>query len=77
MQKIVFFLTFFGFLLFFCPRMSLFVHFFDLFEGGVRVDLGGTQASMSEQSLYRSYVCPVIQHRGGKRMTKYVRGVFL
>ena len=53
--------------------MGLIIHFFQLFECGVRIDLGCLEVGMSEQIFHTFQVGSVVEHGRGEGMAQHVR----
>ena len=53
------------------------INSFQLFEGGMGIDLGGRQAFMPQQLLHTLQSCLIVEHRRGECMPQHVRRVLL
>ena len=57
--------------------MGLTVGLLDLLKGGMSINLGGREAGVTEKGLDGADVSSVVEHSGGKGVTKHVRRVLL
>lgn len=53
--------------------MVLLMQLTQALSGDVRINLGGGEIAMSQQHLYDTQICTVVQQMGRKGMTHYMR----
>lgn len=53
------------------------MHFFQLLDAHLGIDLGGVHSGMAQHRLDKADIRPVLQHVGGHGMAEQVAGAFL
>ena len=57
--------------------VGLFMHVPEFFNGVMGIDLGGSQAAMTQELFYRIQVGPMVHQVGGKTVAQNVRTFFV